>query len=416
MSLEQDILYTLSTRDGYDEVYRYLVPSSLTERARVILEAIDSYYTNTTNNHIDWSTFGAVVAATSTKLEEADQVAIDCVLNVLDVRVEDGYVPIYKDVITKFVARHFAEKIGDKSYQLAASNKGDLTPIEDMMDRYAQRTNQLTSFEVLDTVDAISSMSDPTRAGGFDWPLDYLDVAIGPVEKGDQVLLFGRPEAGKTSLAINVFNKWAEQRSEGTFILFNNEEKGSAITSRIVQVALGKTHRDLMGNPTRYAAEYKAWGGAKKILVITDPKMNVKKVERICRKHQPTAMVFNLIDKVKGFDGEREDLRLRSVLQWSRALAHSYGPVLGIMQADGAAEGVKYLNMSMVYGSKTSVQGEGDVMIGLGRSLAAGEENNRFLSIVKNKLPGGPKSDPKESHGKLAMEFDAPCGRFKEIT
>ncbi|MCL5460081.1 hypothetical protein M3M33_15700, partial [Loigolactobacillus coryniformis] len=83
-------------------------------------------------------------------------------------------------------------------------------------------------------------------------------------------------------------------------------------------------------------------------------------IEDLCSKYSPSLVVIDQIDKVKGFTGDREDLKLGAIYQWARELAKTHCPVIGVCQADGTAEGVKWLNMGHVTSAKTTKQAEAD--------------------------------------------------------
>jgi hypothetical protein len=77
--------------------------------------------------------------------------------------------------------------------------------------------------------------------------------------------------------------------------------------------------------------------------------------------------------------------------------------VVGICQAGGTAENKKYLEMNDVDSSHTAKQGEADWMFGLGRSDRVGEEDRRFISVCKNKLPTSPKMVSEMRHAKVPI-------------
>ncbi|WP_033928859.1 hypothetical protein, partial [Vibrio cholerae] len=72
-------------------------------------------------------------------------------------------------------------------------------------------------------------------------------------------------------------------------------------------------------------------------------------------------------------------------------------------QADAQAEGQKWLDMSMMYGSKTAAQGEADTIIMMGRTHEESEKAVRFLTIAKNKNAVGPDVDPSLREGRAEL-------------
>ena len=84
-----------------------------------------------------------------------------------------------------------------------------------------------------------------------------------------------------------------------------------------------------------------------------------------------------------------------------------------VAQADASAEGVRWLDQSQLYGSKTGMQGEADVQLMIGKDNEPGHEGDRFISIVKNKTSGGPRCNPSLRHGKFEVTFDGERARFR---
>jgi hypothetical protein len=138
-------------------------------------------------------------------------------------------------------------------------------------------------------------------------------------------------------------------------------------------------------------------------------------VESICEKEHPALIVFDQIDKVVGFKADRDDLVLGAVYQWARELAKAYCPVIGVCQADGTAEGVKWLTMAHVANAKTSKQAEADFILGIGRSNDAGYEMVRHFAISKNKLVGDEDTLPDRRHDKWDVLIAPMIARYKDI-
>jgi len=139
-------------------------------------------------------------------------------------------------------------------------------------------------------------------------------------------------------------------------------------------------------------------------------------VEGLCKEHLPALVIFDQIDKIQGFKADREDLLLGSIYQWGRELAKRYAPVIGVSQADGQGEGVRWLTMAHVANAKTAKQAEADWILGIGTIPDSGWESIRFLNISKNKLMGDTDTDPKQRHGKLQCLIEPEHARYKDLT
>jgi hypothetical protein len=180
------------------------------------------------------------------------------------------------------------------------------------------------------------------------------------------------------------------------------------------QAFSGATLESLMGNPQRFQKE---WAGSVrgKFKLIDDAGMDRAKVEKVCKQLKPSLVIFDQIDKIKGFAADREDLRLGAIYVWARELAKMYCPVIGVCQADGPAENVKWLTMEHVANAKTSKQAEADWMLGIGMIHAEGADYSRYLNISKNKLLGDPDTMTDLRHGRFETYIEPTIARYVDV-
>src|SRR5690606_21625344 len=102
-------------------------------------------------------------------------------------------------------------------------------------------------------------------------------------------------------------------------------------------------------------------------LILIDKGFITKRdVEEYTKYFNPSLIIFDQIDKIKGFSADRPDLHLSKIYQWARELAKTYCPVVGVCQASSSAEGKKWLTMEDMDGSKTGKPAEADLIIGVG--------------------------------------------------
>jgi len=250
---------------------------------------------------------------------------------------------------------------------------------------------------------------------GLRWRLRTLNRMLGSLRKGDFGFIFARPETGKTTFLASEISFFAGQLKEedGPILWFNNEEDGQKVQLRIFQSTLGLSHLDLFKDIKSSNEEY--YNLTKdKIKIIDSAQTSKSDVERICKKYNPSLIVFDQIDKVKGFDGDREDLRLGGIYIWARELAKTYCPVIGVTQADGTAEGKKWLTMDNVSNAKTAKQAEADWILGIGATHQDGFEFIRHLHASKNKLDGDEDSDPALRHGKCDVIIQPDTARYRD--
>jgi hypothetical protein len=206
----------------------------------------------------------------------------------------------------------------------------------------------------------------------------------------------------------------AGQLEEGDNILwFNNEEQGEKVLLRCYESALGAPLGAIVADKARaQAAFYKRTKRA--IRLIDNAGATWRDIERLAKQYRPKLIVADQLDKVKGFDADREDLRMGSIYQWGRELAKTHCPVIGVSQSDGTGEGVKYLSMGNVANAKTAKQAEADWILGIGRAHED-MEHVRGFAICKNKLIGGAETIPAKRHARWDVLIEPEIGRYRDL-
>lgn len=247
---------------------------------------------------------------------------------------------------------------------------------------------------------------------GLRWPCPFLNLSLGSLRKGDFGFAFARPETGKTTFLSWIATCFAEQ-NKGDILWFNNEEQGNKVKIRMYQSSLGITQKDLWADiEGNMQAFMEKTGG--RIKLLDQAIIHRSDVEAITDSLENVGcIIFDQIDKIVGFENDREDLKLGAIYQWARELAKRVAPVIGVCQADGSGEGIQYLTMANVANAKTAKQAEADWILGIGKSNDPSIiQNQRYFNISKNKLIGDTDSDPTYRHGKCALLIDPERGRY----
>lgn len=248
---------------------------------------------------------------------------------------------------------------------------------------------------------------------GLRWRLPCLNKSLGSLRKGDFGFIFARPETGKTTFLASEATHMLEQTNR-PIIWFNNEEQGEKVMIRCIQASLGKSQAELFSDLPKHKADF--YELTKRNLKIVDSaSIHKSYVEKVCKAVEPALIIFDQIDKIKGFEEARTDLTLGAIYQWARELAKDFAPVIAVCQADGTGEGVKWLNMGHVANAKTAKQAEADWILGIGKSNQEGLEYVRHLNISKNKLVGDEDSIPELRHGKLDVIIKPEVARYEDL-
>jgi hypothetical protein len=249
--------------------------------------------------------------------------------------------------------------------------------------------------------------------GGIRWRLDFLNKSLGPLRAGDFGFLFKRPESGGTAFCASEVGYMLDQ-VEQPIVWINNEESNDKVMLRVYQAYFGVSVDVLLGNSGYYKDLWNERVG-KKLRFFGLERSSRRDIEGIVRHIKPSIVIYDQLDKVAGFDADREDLKLGAIYQWARELSKQGHAAIGVTQADGIAEGIKWLSMANVSSAKTSKQAEADFILGMGRIADPNMENIRYLTICKNKLLGDKETIPTLRHGRCEVLIQPEIMQFKDI-
>lgn len=249
---------------------------------------------------------------------------------------------------------------------------------------------------------------------GLHWHLSSLNEVLGPLRKGDFGFIFARPETGKTTFLVHAATTMSKQ-TEHPILWFNNEERGSKVMKRCYQSLFGITLTTLYSNLTKFKQQFQEITKSN-IKIYDKARITKKEVEDLCKQVNPSLIIFDQIDKIEGFDGERYDLMLKKLYQWARELAKTYGPVIAVCQAGGTGDNKKWLTLNDVDSSHTAKQGEADWVLGIGRVDKEGLEEIRYLHVSKNKLDGDPNTTKEDRrHDKWEVLIKPEIGQYADL-
>lgn len=416
-----DLLYQLGTREVYEKFSPLIKDNMLSSEGTTLFKALRKYYDKYPEvKEVDWTVFKGWFQFSYRKLYSITQMEV--YTNVLDKLT--SLVPdtsIVRDVFHTLIEEKYATNIHNKALDIVGgTNTYALEDIERDLLEYKEEVKAYYSDELdyVDLGDVGSLVAATMGTGGIDWRLECLNVSAGPLRKGHFVIIGARPDSGKTTFLVSEVVHWAKQlRDDQCVMWFNNEETGEKVGRRMLESALGWTAKQLEAEPLRAAKLYQdKYGSPSKIKQIKEKALSVREVEKKIKKWKPSVIVFDQLWKVFGFDQEsfNEVSRQAMLFAWARSLAAQHGPVLTVHQLGGDAEGERFPMMKSLYGSQTAIQGEADLIIMLGKSRDPAEEAYRFLSLAKNKMGDGPRTDPKKRHARYLLKIDTDHACFIE--
>ena len=318
-----------------------------------------------------------------------------------------------ESILAAIKQRKTALALSEKAFQYTQgfASLDDVTALAKEIERPTEAAKDETEYV---TTDLDLLLNSVVMQPGLRWRLDCLNKSLGSLRKGDFGFIFARPETGKTTFLASEISYMLTQ-TNSSIIHINNEEQGNKVMLRYYQAYFGITLQQLISNAAHYKRLWAERVGSR-LRMVDNASISKTQIEKILSSCGDVALVVaDQLDKVKGFDADRDDLRYGAIYQWTRELAKTYAPIIGVCQADGTAEGQKWLTMQNVANAKTSKQAEADWIAGIGKTHNPNEESIRFINLSKNKLQGDSDSIPELRHGRFEVLIEPTTARYKDI-
>ena len=328
-------------------------------------------------------------------------------------RKTDSKAEVVQTLLDSYKRKKLLTHIAESAFTAREQGVEKLETLQDLFSQLTENSDEHNNEGETDgfVTTSLSELKEHTIAKkGLRWRLDILNKSLGSLRRGDFGFIFARPETGKTTFLASEITHMAQQ-AETPILWFNNEEQGEKVMMRCYQSFFGVEQAPLFANVEEFEGQFQECMKGK-FLMYDTANIYKSQVEKLCKKHKPSLIVFDQIDKIKGFDDDRKDLQLGRIYQWARELAKEYCPVIGVCQADGSGDGVKWLNMGNVADAKTAKQAEADWILGIGKTHDPDYQHKRYLNISKNKLMGDEDTVQANRHGRLEVNFEPTIGRY----
>jgi hypothetical protein len=413
MNIELSLLRLLLKEASFKEYYRFVnIPASLRE-VKILYHSLEALHTKYPGTDKTVADLEVMVHMCYPQMREPEKEAINALCRqVKSIEVSDV---ILLDLVRQVQMRSEAQQLAIKALEVS-EGRNSLTSLQEIWERIQKKSvseDELDESKYFVTDDLFELEKHTIMGPGLRWRLNSLNLSLGPLRVGDFGFVFARPESGKTTFLADQCTHFAGQ-TDKPIVWFNNEEQGQKVRLRTYQAALALRTDQLWTNKEKTLKDYREITKGN-LHIYDDATIHRKDVERVIEKRNPCLIVFDQIDKIKGFDADRPDIVFGRIYQWARELAKNRCAVVGTCQADGTGEGVRWLTMSNVAEAKTSKQAEADWILGIGKSNDGTQEDVRFLNISKNKLLGDKDTDPNLRHGRFEVFLKPQIARYEDM-
>ena len=374
--LEQKLMSAMiKDRASFTQAEKFDVNEFLSEPSKVVYEQIQQYYDN------DSSATSVDIDILKSRLERNNPNhfnMLEKLLNSLPEEVSSSNVMReIADIKKQNVAMEITTALtrgGANSNELMEKYLG----IDAMVDD-EEENDLLHRFSVHELVDA-NSPEGKIRL----WPKMLQDVTEG-AQRGHNILLFARPEVGKSLMAINMAGGFIH---DGYKVLFIENEDPTKVTGlRLAARICGQSVHWVLKNPDEAQQLLEQRGYDRLILKGLAPG-SFREIYQLVDEFEPDVTIINQMINLNV--GRHDTVTQYAIAaKMSRHLAKSKDMlVINVAQAGDSADNKLVLEMGDIDFSNTGIPAQMDLIIGVGMNPEFEGRNQRMISLPKNKLSG----------------------------
>jgi KaiC/GvpD/RAD55 family RecA-like ATPase len=356
-------------------------PQDLSEQGRIIWECIEDYYkTDSAASSVDPEILAEYtarrVAADKHKAMFRDLVTSIAEFDTSPANVVDDLLATKREIAAHRLAS--ALLAGQESESLM-DEYTELLSMDSFADQAANEVR--CGKSVMELVDT-----------GFDpeglvqvWPPSLNQRLDGGVKPGHHLVVFARPEMGKTLAVIEMIAGFV---SQGLSVLYvGNEDPIDDVNMRVVNRLSGMNKFEVLNHPE--AADTKARKAGYDLLIMAAlAPGTAREITNLIEDHAPDVLV---LDQLRNLNMHNDNyvLQLEQAATQARTWAKRYScVVVSVTQAGDSASGKAVLDLGDVDYSNTGIPAQADVMIGLGANKKNRDRGEIVMSLPKNKVSG----------------------------
>lgn len=379
----------LKSRESYDIISSYITPKSYSREFQLIFGFVADYYKRD---------------------KEAKQVERELLGNLISTSIQnEKHVDRFLGIVDEAILSETSDAnirqvvLQAKQQELAlalATAIANGKEHDDLVEEY-RKIRQYTSLDDLlgegievytheDMARLLDEDADPTGRLMV-YPLALNERLDGGMRGSDHMVLFARPEMGKTGLVVTMAGGFAKQRSKG--LVFNNEERISRLYLRQISSMIGWTIHEIRANRDK-AMELAYEAGFEYIKFVSMSPGTLKEINDYVEKEDPDWFIVDQLRNI-AIKAESRTNQLEAVTQGIRNIGKRTNTrAISITQAGDSGEGKAILEMGDIDFSNTGIQSACDVLVGVGATPEQQQNNIRVFNLCKNKLGGVHESFP----------------------
>jgi hypothetical protein len=397
--MERKILKLLLSREYFSKIRGIISDKDFSPIASDVLKYVDGFYEKDPDaEHVDHEVMiASLEMGLSPKFKDmAKQM-------VMDIMSED----ISEANVAELVINLKKQKVGaELAVKLLDGNAGDIDKLineyQDLEEKVNEFVHEETEFNSVPVAQAFEVLDERNRIPLY--PRALNEQCKGGAIRGQNILIFARPEMGKTLFAINLIGGFLHSGLKVLYV--GNEDPISAINPRIITRLSEMSYDQCAENPEEAEEKCFRRGYANLYLKEVYPG-NWHEIRKTIERHEPDVVVVDQLRHLYCGNLSKVEQMERVAIE-ARNAAKRYGILcVGVTQAGDSAEGKAFLDQGDIDFSNTGMQGAMDLIIGIGADAAMQQRNHRMLSLCKNKISG--------IHSGIPVQYNIPINKVEGL-
>ena len=376
--MESKILSSIiKDRESFNKLSKLNVKDSFSDPAKFIYDIVCDFYDNDTSvSFVD-------LELVEKRIERELPKQIDLYRNILKTLNEttssanllNEVIAVKKDSIARELSSLLLTQQKAGVIELMEEYKN----VESSFDEDDEDESLLAGVKICDIVESLKNQNRIKL-----WP-KALHQATGGAIRGNNVLVFGRPEVGKSLFIINMVGGLLHDGYKVLFI--ENEDPAKSTMSRLICRLADKPLIDVIENPDEVENVVRQRGYNNLILKSLSPG-TFRDIQSLIDHHGVDVVVINQLRNIwVGKESRVEQMEIAATSARNLAKKNDI-LVIGVTQAGDSGTNKLRLEMGDIDFSNTGMPAQMDLIIGIGSNEEYDGKSWRMISLPKNKLSG----------------------------
>lgn len=373
----------LRSRANFDLISLYISLTKYSRQFQIVWDYVLSYYQRDQEaQQVQLEILTALITE-NVRNDKHSRQFIDMLEEAAAVDVSEANV---RQVVLNAKKREVADELAlcltnDKEHDELLALYSDLKQLTDLDELAELGVVQLDMLNIADMLAEEGDTSDRLTV----YPRAINDRLGGGVKGGHHIVVYARPETGKTALCISIACGFARQGAAGLYL--GNEDRPQDMMIRCMSNLIGWTRTQILDDTTE-AARLAIEAGLNNIRMISMAPGTPRQIEEFIKKYGPRWVIIDQLRNVAVKSDSRVN-QLEMAATMARNLGKKYNCVMvSVTQAGDSASDKEVLDMGDVDFSNTGIPAQADLMIGMGVTPALYQQGVRMLSLPKNKIGG----------------------------